>query len=253
MTAMLQIIAPLAAALILTAFLAWTIGKRTPSGHPLGLPEGSVRAMLGVAIIYGTLLLVAFHRDVPPELWAAFGLVLGLYFGGRSSGPAAAPTRREPAGGSTAGFARLGIMLTIAGAGAAMLMLTTGCATILRPVQKGVDVVAEKVAGQKGKDLVAGFRDAEGQIYVDANGYIATSNMTKTVAIYAVDEARWITGRVQAVETFVRYQTPIGPAPAAPQAPSAPPPPAAPPTTQPGAGPSEIPLLKGPTTGGVTL
>jgi len=184
---------------------------------------------------------------------AVLFLVLGLYFGGRSSGPAAAPTRREPAGGSTAGFARLGIMLTIAGAGAAMLMLTTGCATILRPVQKGVDVVAEKVAGQKGKDLVAGFRDAEGQIYVDANGYIATSNMTKTVAIYAVDEARWITGRVQAVETFVRYQTPIGPAPAAPQAPSAPPPPAAPPTTQPGAGPSEIPLLKGPTTGGVTL
>lgn len=50
---------------------------------PLNLPPGSVRAILALTVVGGTMLLYAFLGSVPNEIWMAFGLVIQGYFAAR--------------------------------------------------------------------------------------------------------------------------------------------------------------------------
>ena len=62
--------------------------------RPLGLPEGSVRAILAIGITAGSFLLFLFKKDFQVSSFLSLvGLPIGLYFGQYIS----------PAGGGTAG------------------------------------------------------------------------------------------------------------------------------------------------------
>jgi len=51
--------------------------------YPLGLPEGSVRAILAIVVIVSTLVYVLIYKQFIGELTTLAGLVLGYYFGSR--------------------------------------------------------------------------------------------------------------------------------------------------------------------------
>ena len=52
--------------------------------EPLGLPRGSVRAILACAVIGGTIGLYGLTGHAPDWLISAFGTAFGFYFGSRS-------------------------------------------------------------------------------------------------------------------------------------------------------------------------
>jgi len=53
--------------------------------EPLGLPRGTVRAILTFAIVGGTLIIYVVKGDVPDWLISAFGTAFGFYFGTRGA------------------------------------------------------------------------------------------------------------------------------------------------------------------------
>jgi len=53
--------------------------------EPLGLPRGSIRAILALIVISGTLLAHFLSGEVPDWLISAFGTAFGFYFGSRSA------------------------------------------------------------------------------------------------------------------------------------------------------------------------
>ena len=53
--------------------------------EPLGLPRGSVRAILAVAVVSGTMFIHFWTGEVPDWLISAFGTAFGFYFGSRSA------------------------------------------------------------------------------------------------------------------------------------------------------------------------
>jgi len=52
--------------------------------EPLGLPRGSVRAILSIGVVFGAIILYALTGNVPDWLISAFGTAFGIYFGQRS-------------------------------------------------------------------------------------------------------------------------------------------------------------------------
>lgn len=52
--------------------------------EPLGLPKGSVRAILAIAVVGGTIFIHLWSGQVPDWLISAFGTAFGFYFGSRS-------------------------------------------------------------------------------------------------------------------------------------------------------------------------
>lgn len=62
---------------------------------PLFLPNGSIRALLALGIVFGTLGMVARGLTVPEFLAVAFGLVIGLYFRDSQASEAAAAAREQ--------------------------------------------------------------------------------------------------------------------------------------------------------------
>ena len=58
-----------------------------PAKPPLGIPEGSVRAILALALTGTVIAMSAFGRSVPGELWQFAALALGAYFAQRPAPP----------------------------------------------------------------------------------------------------------------------------------------------------------------------
>jgi len=52
--------------------------------EPLGLPRGSVRAILAMAVVGGTMFIYLWKGEVPDWLISAFGTGFGFYFGSRA-------------------------------------------------------------------------------------------------------------------------------------------------------------------------
>jgi len=52
--------------------------------EPLGLPKGSVRAILAISVISGTMFIYLWSGEVPDWLISAFGTAFGFYFGSRA-------------------------------------------------------------------------------------------------------------------------------------------------------------------------
>jgi hypothetical protein len=52
--------------------------------EPLGLPRGSIRAILAGTVVGGTIVLYGITGNVPDWLISAFGTAFGFYFGSRS-------------------------------------------------------------------------------------------------------------------------------------------------------------------------
>jgi len=55
------------------------------SQYPLGLPRGSVRAIIALTVIVGCLAYIVLYRDFPQALNALLGVVIGYYFGSRNA------------------------------------------------------------------------------------------------------------------------------------------------------------------------
>ena len=53
--------------------------------NPLNLPVGSVRAILAILIVAGTMAIYSFFGGVPNEMWMAVGMVVQGYFAARSN------------------------------------------------------------------------------------------------------------------------------------------------------------------------
>lgn len=53
------------------------------SQYPLGLPKGSVRAILAIVIVFGAMAFFLLYQDIPTSLAGIVGMVLGTYFGYR--------------------------------------------------------------------------------------------------------------------------------------------------------------------------
>ena len=51
--------------------------------EPLGMPEGSVRAILALLLTLGILIFVLAYNQFPSELISVLGVVVGFYFGSR--------------------------------------------------------------------------------------------------------------------------------------------------------------------------
>lgn len=54
---------------------------------PLGLPEGSVRAIIALLIVCGTLGCLLVYKWAPEALTSLCSLVVGYYYGARNQGP----------------------------------------------------------------------------------------------------------------------------------------------------------------------
>ena len=50
---------------------------------PLGLPKGSVRALLAIGIWVCIALLMFINREVPDNVWTIGGMIIAFYFGTR--------------------------------------------------------------------------------------------------------------------------------------------------------------------------
>jgi|GEM_PF-2524499 len=50
---------------------------------PLGLPEGSVRALMAIGITAAVITYAFVKGELPQEMGAAWTLIVGLYFGKR--------------------------------------------------------------------------------------------------------------------------------------------------------------------------
>jgi hypothetical protein len=50
---------------------------------PLGLPEGSIRALLALTVVGATVMYLFINKSVPTELVGVLGAVVGFYFGSR--------------------------------------------------------------------------------------------------------------------------------------------------------------------------
>ena len=51
--------------------------------NPLGLPEGSVRALVALTIVGATVTYLFVNKSVPTELVGVLGAVVGFYFASR--------------------------------------------------------------------------------------------------------------------------------------------------------------------------
>lgn len=60
------------------------------SNEPLGLPHGSVRALMTICLLLTVCVLCVMRQPVPDILQQAFLVSLGLYYGGRAAGKTAA-------------------------------------------------------------------------------------------------------------------------------------------------------------------
>lgn len=55
------------------------------NGQPLGLPRGSIRALLALMIVATALYIVATTGNLPEILIGLVGVVVGWYFGSRGA------------------------------------------------------------------------------------------------------------------------------------------------------------------------
>ena len=53
--------------------------------HPLGLPRGSVRALLANFIVLAALVYFLLYQDLPQALAGVLGVVIAYYFGSRTA------------------------------------------------------------------------------------------------------------------------------------------------------------------------
>jgi len=51
---------------------------------PLGLPKGSVRSILALGIVFGTMAIYVVKGQVADWMISAFGTAVGFYFGTRA-------------------------------------------------------------------------------------------------------------------------------------------------------------------------
>lgn len=51
---------------------------------PLGFPEGTVRAIIAVVVVLGTIVYWIVNKTVPQELLAIAMIIVGWYFGART-------------------------------------------------------------------------------------------------------------------------------------------------------------------------
>ena len=252
-----------AAALALAVILGWQWGRRQPvTDQPLGLPEGSVRGIIALLVTLAVILFPFVAIEIPKPIESAFLIIIGLYFGARAQQAANEAAQRSRTARATpdAGYAMpwtLGA-LSLAAMAFAAVVFVTGCTSSgLRTVQGGVNFVARKAGGQNAVDAIDSFRTAEGRLYAEENGLISTQGLLKVTELYAVDEGRWITGRVIPRERLIRDLAPVGDAPAVPStltlintnSPAAERPPAITPAPPPA--PAAGGSLTGPATGGI--
>ncbi len=52
--------------------------------NPLFLPKGSVRAMIALAVVAGTITMCFVRTTVPEGLIGIAGIIIGFYFGSRT-------------------------------------------------------------------------------------------------------------------------------------------------------------------------
>lgn len=153
----------LMAALALAVILGFVWGRRSPvADQPLGLPEGTVRALLAFVVCLPVVVMAMFQMDVPEFLTSAFTLILGLYFGARGqqwlsaarrdpSSRTGQPMPRDPSG--MAGFsmpATMGALAIVGVVFAGFIMLTCiGCSSsaVMKRTNDAFDARDRKVAG----------------------------------------------------------------------------------------------------------
>jgi hypothetical protein len=53
--------------------------------EPLWMPQGSVRALITLILLVGTLGLIIFKMNVPTELWTLDSITVTFYFAGKKA------------------------------------------------------------------------------------------------------------------------------------------------------------------------
>lgn len=53
--------------------------------QPLGLPKGSVRAIIALLVVLGSLGYFLLYGDTPDPVVGILGMIVGYYFGARQS------------------------------------------------------------------------------------------------------------------------------------------------------------------------
>ncbi len=56
-----------------------------PNQNPLGLPRGSVRAIIALVIVLASLVAYIVYNDLPQAMAGVLGVVIGYYFGSRNA------------------------------------------------------------------------------------------------------------------------------------------------------------------------
>jgi len=52
--------------------------------YPLGLPKGSVRAIIALIMWLGIFIMMMLGKEIPGEIWTAGGMIAAFYFGLRT-------------------------------------------------------------------------------------------------------------------------------------------------------------------------
>ena len=52
--------------------------------EPLGLPKGSVRAIIGLVFTLSVVVAIFIGKPVPEEVFGFIGAIIGFYFGSRA-------------------------------------------------------------------------------------------------------------------------------------------------------------------------
>ena len=52
--------------------------------EPLGLPEGSVRALIALALVITMCAIAGVTGEIPEEILGIVGIIIGFYFGTRT-------------------------------------------------------------------------------------------------------------------------------------------------------------------------
>ena len=106
--------------------------------HPLGLPEGSVRAILAIGITIGAFVLFMFKKGFEVSSFLSLvGLPIGLYFGQYIS----------PAGGGAAGQVAAAVGDTLAGVGGVLTPVTDTLQHTVTHLAQVADGAAPPVGG----------------------------------------------------------------------------------------------------------
>lgn len=161
--------------------------KGGASSHPLGLPAGSVRAILALSVFGTAMILLVLQRPIDQNLWLANTVVLAYYFATRQHGAAAEAAGPQPLG-LPRGTVRWLMILSFTAATVYLVSVwrSEGRALVEQPSFFPLLAVGSFFLGRALQVVTAGFAAHPGLVMGTVNNVKALAALISAAAVVAL-------------------------------------------------------------------